>query len=63
MDGKLLTIRQVAQYLFGGDTDQLHKRAYRLIQSHDIEIVRSGRTIYVNKNKLDAELGLKEEAG
>ena len=55
-DARLLTIRQVSEYLFGDYTPSLRNRVY----ANDLPRIKDGKQWYVAKDVLDRLIGVEE---
>tara|TARA_R110000772_G_scaffold69090_2_gene152859 strand:+ start:66 stop:332 length:267 start_codon:yes stop_codon:yes gene_type:complete len=61
MDGKLLSVKDAAMYLFGEANDSEYKRTLRIVKNNDLQTVRSGKKIYVARDVLDKFLGIEKD--
>jgi hypothetical protein len=56
-EAKLLTIRQVSEYLFGDFNRSLRGRVFHLIEANDVQKIRDGKQYYVPRKELLRLLG------
>ncbi len=61
-NGELLTVSQLADYLYGESSASNYKRALRFIQSSGIKSIEAGARIYVTRTEVNRYLG-NENAG
>ena len=59
-DARLLTIRQVSEYLFGDYTPSLRNRVYHIIEANDLTHIKDGKQWYVAKDVLDRLIGVEQ---
>ena len=57
-NAKLLTIKEVAAYLFDNQNRDAYYRARNLIKKHKLQEITVGRRIYVQRSAIDAAVGL-----
>ncbi len=57
-NAKLLTIKEVAEYLFDNQNRDAYYRARNLIKKHKLQEITVGRRIYVQRSAIDAAVGL-----
>ena len=57
-NAKLLTIKEVAAYLFDNQNRDPYYRARNLIKKHKLQEITVGRRIYVQRSAIDAAVGL-----
>jgi len=57
---KLLTIRQVSEYLFGEYNRSLRNRVYNILDANEVQRIRDGKCWYVTKDALDRLIGVEE---
>ena len=56
MDGELLTISDLAAYLFGEKSERNYKRALRMVQQGHIPHIKTGSRLYVSRTQLESLL-------
>jgi poly-gamma-glutamate capsule biosynthesis protein CapA/YwtB (metallophosphatase superfamily) len=63
MHGELLTISDLASYLFGEGDQRNYKRALRLVQAGNIPHIYTGSRIYVTRSEVERFLAAKPSGG
>lgn len=58
MDGKLLSLKQAAKFLFGDESDASCKRARRFIEGNDLQTVKTGKKLYISRAVLEQFIGV-----
>ena len=56
MHGELLTISDLAAYLFGVRSERNYKRALRMVQQGHIPHIKTGSRLYVSRSQLESLL-------
>ena len=57
---RLLTIRQISEYLFGEYTPSLRNRVYHILEANDVIKIKDGKRYYVAKDVIDQLIGIDE---
>lgn len=63
MNGELLTISDLAAYLFGESDQRNYKRALRLVQAGNIPSIETGSRIFVTRTEVQKFLASEPERG